>query len=111
MFVISQAQRDEIERGIAAYSHDREVLLRLLRKRGQFTEREFDQWFRGREWRRSFKLSPRKISGDSFILGADINGGNLWAERLDLLRFMVVLGQVDAVTERGMIVYKRVLCG
>ena len=55
---------------------------------------EFDKWFRGREFRRKIKKHP--IQGDSFILGFGQNGFNLWAEMLDLLRIMTVIGVIDA---------------
>ncbi len=74
--------KQKIERGIAAYKHEQRVLLRLLRKRGYFTEHEFDGWFRGREWRRPMKFGP-PLTGDTFILGAGQNGGSKWAVMLD----------------------------
>lgn len=40
--------RAKLVAGIAAYDHEQRVFVRLLRKRGVFTEREFDAWFRGR---------------------------------------------------------------
>ena len=91
-------------KGIAAYAHEQQILLRLLRKRGQFTEHEFDTWFRGREWRRP-KLRPRAgLSGDSFILGG-LFGGQ-WSWWLDLLQHMIGLDLVDAKTENGVVVYR-----
>lgn len=98
---------DDLERiriGIAAYSHEREVLLRLLKKRGSFSERDFDSWLRMREIRRPMKIRP--ITGDTFILGMGLNGGNEWAKWLDLLQQMIVLGEVDAKTEKGLVIYR-----
>ncbi|MDO6385593.1 hypothetical protein [Uliginosibacterium sp. 31-12] len=92
--------------GIASYSREQSVLIRLLRKRGSFSEREFDAWFRGREWRRPVRL--QSITGDTLLLGAGINGGSLWAQTLELLQSMVILGMVDAKKneETGLIVYQ-----
>lgn len=95
---------ETIRRGIAAYQHEQKVFLRLLRKRESFTEHEFDLWFRGREWRRPC-LRARYITGDTFILGMGMNGGNLWAEMLELLQMMGALGMVDTRTENGAVVY------
>lgn len=95
----------EIESGLAAYRHERDVFLRLLRKRGSFTERDFDRWFRFREWHRKGRCRVRGIDGDSFMLGIGVNGGNLWAEMLDLLQWMVRLGEVRTSTRGGLVVY------
>jgi len=95
--------RKEIVKGIAAYQHEQQVLLRLLRKRGQFTEREFDQWFQGREWRRP-RIRFSFIEGDSFILGG-MHGGK-WAWWLDLLQHMMAVGLVETSTESGLVVYR-----
>lgn len=95
----------EIERGIAAYEHEQRAFLRLLRKRGSFTAREFDMWFVARKWRRP-RFRSTGITGDTFLLGLGINGGNLWAEMLELLQMMVRLGLVDATKDpQGMVVY------
>lgn len=96
---------DRIERGLAAYSRDRAVLLRLLRKRGSFTEHEFDLWYTAREYRRP-RMRMRGICGDSFLLGLGQNGGNLWAETLELLQYMMALGEVTTERRDGVIVYK-----
>ncbi len=97
--------KENIMRGIAAYDHEQRMFMRLLRKRGAFTADEFDSWFQGREWRRPL-FRARGITGDTFILGMGRNGGNLWAEMLELLQFMIVLGIVDARTEGGVVVYR-----
>lgn len=89
--------------GIAAYKHEQEVFVRLLRAKGKFTEVEFDKWFRGREWRRPIPFTS--ITGDAFILGMGINGGNRWAEMLELLQIMIALEIIDTITESGLIVY------
>ena len=94
---------EHIKRGIAAYAREQKVFLRLLRKRGSFTESEFDSWFGGREYRRP--LGCHGITGETFILGIGRNGFNRWAEMLELLQIMVRLGDVDTKTERGLVVY------
>jgi hypothetical protein len=94
----------KLRRGIAAYQKEQTVFVRLLRKRGHFTEHEFDSWFRCREWRRPC-FRARGITGDTFILGMGINGGNFWAEMLELLQVMVSLGMVDTRTEDGAVLY------
>ena len=98
---------DAIERtrkGIAAYSHEREVLLRLLKKRGSFSETDFDSWLRLREWRRPVRC--RRVTKDTFVLGIGVNGWNEWAIWLDLLRCMIQLGEVDTKKENGLIIYR-----
>jgi len=65
---------------------------------GSFTSGEFDDWFVGREFRRRTLLVGR-VDGDCFILGMGQNGGTLWAERLELLQYLVYLGEVDAQKE------------
>ncbi len=95
---------DRLRKGIAAYSREQTLFIRLLRKRGSFTEKEFDNWFIGRELKRP-RLYGKKILGNSFILGAGMNGGNLWAQRLELLQIMIRLGLVEAKTENGLVVY------
>lgn len=92
--------RAKLAAGIAAYEHEQRVFVRLLRKRGSFTESEFDGWFRGREWRRPM-MRFRPLTGDTFILGMGRNGGDRWAEMLDLLQVMMRLGMIDAKKKRG----------
>lgn len=96
--------RDSILRGIASYKHEQQVFLRLLRKRGSFTEHEFDAWFRGREWRRPVKAHA--MTKETFILGLGANGGTVWAEWLELLQLMIVTGMVSGRREQGIIVYR-----
>ena len=91
--------RAKLTAGIAAYEHEQKVFTRLLRKRGSFTEREFDAWFRGREWRRPMRF--RSLTGDTFILGMGRNGGNKWAEMLELIQVMARLDIVDMKKKRG----------
>lgn len=95
--------KERVITGIAAYQHEQAVLIRLLSKRGRFTESEFDTWFRGREWRRPLRFVP--VTGGTFILGLGSNGGNKWAEMLELLQIMVELEIVDAEVENGLVVY------
>ena len=98
--------KQAIEKGIAAYKHEQQVLLRLLRKKNGFTEKDFDRWFKGREYRRRVFLTGHEITGDSFILGMGINGGNMWAEYLELMQMMMAVNLIDATTENGLIHYR-----
>ncbi len=105
----------QIKKGIAAYAREQEVLLRLMRKcGGSFTERQFDTWFKGREYGtrlvhgqlryRIMRLSRVGISGDAFLLGGMDSSD--WALMLDLLQHMVAAGLVDAKRDvSGMICY------
>jgi hypothetical protein len=97
--------KTEIERGIAGYRHQQEVLTRLLRRRGGFTEKDFDRWFQGREFRKRCLLRPHGVTGDSFILGIGANGGNMWAEYLELMQYMIRLGKIDAKKIDGVVKY------
>lgn len=94
-----------IRKGIAAYAKEQAILLRLLRRFGPFTEKDFDRWLRGREFRKRCRFYPQGITGDSFILGMGANGGNLWARWLELLQMMMAIDLVDAKTENGLVVY------
>lgn len=96
----------QIAKGIAAYKHEQQVLLRLLKKKKGFTEKEFDHWFRGREYRKRVLFRRHGITGDSFILGMGINGGNMWAKYLELLQMMMTLDLVDAKTINGVVHYR-----
>ena len=98
--------KEVIRKGIASYKHEQEVIMRLLRKKKQFTEREFDKWFKGREYRRRVPFTGRGITGDSFILGMGINGGNMWATYLDVMQHMMAIDLVDAKTEKGLVTYR-----
>lgn len=98
-------QIEHVRKGIAAYSHEQRTILRLLRRYKSFTERDFDRWFRGREWRRPL-LRGGGIMGDSFLLGIGVNGFNDWARYLELMQYMMVLGLIDAKTVNGKVVYE-----
>ena len=101
---LEMAKREELRRGIAAYSKEQAIILRLLRRFGPFTERDFDRWLKFREYRRP-RFYPRAITGDSLLLGIGQNGGSQWAFWLDLMQRMMVLDLVDAKTENGVVVY------
>jgi len=96
---VESSVRAKLAAGIAAYEHEQRVFVRLLRRRGSFTESEFDAWFRGREWRRPMRFRP--MTGDTLILGMGRNGGNRWAEMLELLQVMMRLDMIDAKKKRG----------
>lgn len=95
--------RDDIERGLAAYARERETFRRLLRRYGEFTEHDFDRWFRAPKRRR--RGCFQTYSADTFILGAGLNGGTLWAARLHLLQIMAALGEVRVSEHGGTTVY------
>jgi len=80
-------ERRKYKRGIAAYEWERRLLLRIVRRRGSFTEIEFDKWLLGRESKRPLHLRP--ITGDTYILGVGRNGGTAWAFMLDLMHLMI----------------------
>lgn len=96
--------KEAIAKGIAGYKYEQTVILRLLRKRGHFNEREFDKWFRRREW--SKPLRGNGITGDSFLLGIGQNGFSDWAKYLDLMQKMMAINLVDAKKENGLVVYR-----
>lgn len=97
------SKKQNIRNGIAAYGYEQRIILRLLRKRGKFTDKEFDSWFKGREYRRPIRMTP--LSNDSFILGIGLNGGNYWAVMLELLQVMICLDMVQVKEDNGRIVY------
>lgn len=98
-------QINRILKGIVAYRHEQQVILRLLRRYHSFTERDFDRWFRGREFKRR-KFYPHEVTGDSFLLGIGINGFNQWAWNLELMQMMMVVGLIDAKKKNGLVVYE-----
>lgn len=91
-----------IEKGIAAYAHEQTVLLRLLRRRGSFTAREFDKWLGGREWRRP-RIRSRAIDGDTFIIGGHRAG--MWTQWLELMQHMMTLDLIDTRRWGGDLIY------
>ena len=91
---------ERIKKGIAAYSHEQEVLLRLMKKRGGFTSKEFDGWFVQREFRRPC-LKLRAISNETFLLSMD----SYWEMMVEILHMMVKIGIVKAKIENSTIVY------
>ena len=111
---------ERIINGIRAYSHQQQVLLRLIRKHGALTEHKFDEIFRNagslqnRSYRttvdgqtvwkpRRSRLSKHGITGDSFIMGScGEHDRNWW---LDLLQYMQVLGLIDSKSEDGTVIY------
>lgn len=91
-----------ISKGIAAYIHEQNVILRLLRKRGQFNEIEFDNLFC--RTHKSKRISAIPLDGNSFILG---NGGikNSLSWWIDLLRYMIAIGLINTEKKDGLITY------
>ena len=102
---------EKLKKGIAAYDHEQKVFLRLLRKRSSFTSKEFDLWFStGREKHQDKRMSRyasrfQWFDGNTFILGAGINGGSYWSKMLNLLQIMLDIGEVDVRDDDGMVVY------
>ena len=93
---------ERIINGIRAYSHQQQVLLRLIRKHGALTEHKFDDVF-NRGIRKTWHISKYGISGDSFIMGScGEHDRNWW---LDLLQYMQVLGLIDSKSEDGTVIY------
>lgn len=100
---LETAKVEAIRKGIAAYSYEQRVLLRVLRRYGSFNERDFDKWFR------HGKRKPLRflgVTGDTYLLGMGANGFNDWARWLDLLQHMMAIGLVDAKTINGLVTYR-----
>ena len=64
--VMSNDRLEAIRKGIVGYQHERSAMLRLLKKRGSFSEEDFDLWLKRREFRRPIRFSF--LEGDTFIL-------------------------------------------
>lgn len=96
------AQKEKIAAGISAYAYEQTVLIRLLRRRGEFSERDFDNWFMQREFRKKTRISASPIQGESFMLGR----GDLWSFCLELLQYMCFLGIVETSTKNGLVIYR-----
>lgn len=101
---LSRTQTKTLRDGIAAYRKEQDIILRLLRRRGQFTASEFDTWF-GRWGNKRPRIRCRAYSPKAFILGVGANGGTEWAFFLDLIQHMIPLGLVEARKIKGEIVY------
>ncbi len=100
---MSRKLRKRLQSGIAAYSHEQAVLLRLLRRKKRLTEHEFDRIF-NRAAGFSAPLTRRfPMTDDSFILGAGDERD--WAKWLELAQIMMALGMIAAKEENGMVVY------
>ena len=109
------AQQDKVRLGIAAYRHEQELILRVIRKhRHRLTEREFDRIFtdtkkrRGPDGRvlvtRANRHCFRALTGSTFILGGMFP--RYRTVMLDLTQHMVALGLVNTSTnEQGQVVY------
>lgn len=97
---LNRSDLERIRKGIAAYEAEQKIILRVLQRFGSFTEKDFDGWLRDKH-----RFYPRKITGDTFLLGIGRNGFNRWAEWLELMQYMMVLGLIDAKTKDGLVVY------
>ena len=109
---VREKRINDLKSGIAAYGHERDVLLRLLRKRGSFTSKQFDLWFRtGREKHQGKRMRRygsrfQFYASNAFVLGDGRNGGTYWARMLNLLQIMIDIGEVDVGrNDKGIIVY------
>ncbi len=84
--------KQKLEKGIAAYSHEQEILLRLIRKTGGLTETKFDDLFRMRECKKSVSLRVVPVTKETFVLGGVSYG--IWGQYLEILQVMMELGLV-----------------
>ena len=105
MMTKQQTALERIKKGIADYSYEQAVIIRLLNKRNTFTSTEFDKWFINREILKKSRYRKFRIgsgvSGDSFILGIGINGNTMWAEWLDLIQKMMIIGIIKTTTNKN----------
>lgn len=90
---LAEERRADIERGLAAYHREREILRRVIRRHGRLHQDEFDRIFGGFS-RGAMSMEYFRPAGESYILGG-LHRGN-WFCWLDLLQWMIVLGEVDA---------------
>ena len=74
---------------IEAYKHEQLVFERLLRKRGSFTDIEFDSWFINREYKRPSKVTL--MDKNTIIIGLCGAGVSTWSKMLELLQIMMRL--------------------
>lgn len=94
--------REQLIEGIAAYSREQKVLLRLLRfKGGSFRDYDFDRWFQ-----RSRRRAPTFLAytANTIILGGIWNA-SLWSRMLHLLQLMTAIGLVKTRCDGVFIVY------
>jgi hypothetical protein len=85
--------QNRLEGGISTYSHEQELLLRLIkRKGGSISSIEFDRIFFQAKWKPRFRMN-----GDSIILSPMSFGQhNKW---LHLLKLMVATGRINYILE------------
>ena len=120
---MNREQVSRITNGIRAYSHEQQVLLRLIRKHGRLSQNHFDDIFSSQSglWNKQYKttdpvtgktvmkprmrkLSGNGICGDSFMLGG-LTCEKDWAWWLDLLQHMMAINLVDTHNKDGVIYY------
>lgn len=104
--MLTDAEKERIVSGIAAYKKSQNLLLRILRRYKSFSENDFDRWFRNE--RRYFVPLGMGCDGDSFILGMGLNGGTYWAFMLDLMQKMMMIGLIKTKTINGVIFYEKI---
>lgn len=106
---------DEIRQGIAAYEKEQAVLLRVLRKHGEISDRDFDRIFGDIRYRpradgtavvypRRGKVRFCAFKPESFILGGMSYGD--WAKWLDLTQHMARVGLVKIRAQGGRVYYR-----
>lgn len=111
--------KERIRKGIAAYSHEQEVILEVIRENGgKLTQQEFDAEFQSfietetidKDGRRKVtsRRNPRQfstlLSEDAFILGGFMQGS--WGKWLELLQCMRELGIVESTGKSPNVVYQ-----
>lgn len=105
----------EIAKGIAAYAHEQKVILRVLRKHGALSAKEFDRIFGDFKWQigsdgvhrphfRRLKVRFCPVTSDAFILGG-LEGGD-WAKWLNLTQLMAQAGLIKIYKRDGEIHYR-----
>jgi hypothetical protein len=106
---------DKIKTGIAAYSREQAVILRVLRKHGELSEHEFDRIFGDfkrvlrpdgvtemRHRRMKVRFCP--FNPESFILGG--LGQGEWARWLDLTQMMALCSLVETFAKGRTLYYR-----
>ena len=99
---MEQRELEKIKMGIADYKHEQNVILRILRRHGELTGKEFDHIFSCKNMKK--KMYFWATSGNAFIMGSFYQGQ--WSKWLHLTQLMCEIGFIKIFKKNGLVIYK-----
>jgi len=105
------SDKEQIKKGIEAYKHRQNIILRIVRKHKELHQDEFDNIFsdyrttveNGAFYHKSRRLYLEALTRDTYILGGLLQGE--YSKWLHLTQLMIMIGLIKTKMKNKKVVY------